>query len=54
MDFYNNKNDYEGAILDRQESYGDDCASCPYKGINTCQNQCMETEEIYNPYLQFV
>ena len=44
-------NDYEYAILARQEGGSDMCASCEYKGIDTCKNQCMEVEEVYNPNL---
>lgn len=35
--------DYENAILSRQESEADDCATCPYKGT-TCKNQCERVE----------
>ena len=44
-------NDYENAILARQEYSGDDCLSCEFAGIDTCNNQCMEVEEVYNPNL---
>ena len=44
-------NDYENAILARQEHNGDDCLSCEFAGIGTCNNQCMEVEEVYNPNL---
>ena len=44
-------NDYENAILARQEYSGDDCLSCEFAGIGTCNNQCMEVEEVYNPNL---
>lgn len=41
---------YEDLILARQEDdFSDDCANCPYKGIDTCQNQCMmETVMIFS------
>lgn len=42
--------DYEDAILDRQESEGEDCSHCPYKG-EKCKNQCLEIKEVYNPFL---
>ena len=45
------ENDYEYAILARQEGEFDMCASCKFAGINTCKNQCMEVEEVYNPIL---
>ena len=44
-------NDYENAILAQQEYRGDDCLSCEFAGIDTCNNQCMEVEEVYNPNL---
>ena len=44
-------NDYENAILARQEYSDDDCLSCKFAGIDTCNNQCMEVEEVYNPNL---
>ena len=44
-------NDYEYAILARQEGESDMCASCKFAGVNTCKNQCMEVEEVYNPIL---
>lgn len=44
--------DYEEMILERQESDGNDCSSCPYAGIHTCRNQCMEIEEHWNPNLK--
>ena len=43
--------DYENAILARLECGGDDCLSCEFTGIDTCNNQCMEVEEVYNPNL---
>ena len=41
---------YEDLILARQENdLSDDCSTCPYKGIDTCQNQCMmETVTIFS------
>ena len=45
--------DYEYMILNMVEDDGgvtDDCASCPYKGMN-CKSQCEEGTEIYNPNL---
>lgn len=42
--------DIEEMILERQESEADECNACVYK--TKCQNQCMELEEHYNPYLQ--
>ena len=43
--------DYEDAILSNQEGAFDMCSSCEYKGIDTCNNQCLEVEEVYNPNL---
>lgn len=45
--------DYEYLILSicDAESTIDECTNCPYKG-ETCNNQCMEVEEVYNPVLQ--
>lgn len=43
--------DWEDAILERQESEADECKTCPYKG-DKCRNQCMETKNIYNPNLK--
>ena len=40
-------NDYEEAILSKQEAICDDCSDCPYAGVDTCKNQCME-EEIFD------
>lgn len=45
--------DYEELILDMAEDDGgvvDDCANCPYKGMN-CKSQCEVETEIYNPNL---
>jgi len=41
---------YEDLILARQEDFdSDDCSTCPYKGIDTCNNQCMmETVMIFS------
>ena len=44
-------NNYENAILARQECGGDDCLSCELAGIDTFNNHCMEVEEVYNPNL---
>ena len=44
--------DYEELILAMAESEGDDCKSCPYAGIETCKNQCLEVVEIWNPNLK--
>ena len=43
--------DYEYAILSNQEGDFDMCSSCKYKGIDSCNNQCLEVEEVYNPNL---
>ena len=43
--------DYEDAIFDRQECESDRCRGCEFAGIDTCNNQCMEVEEVYNPNL---
>ena len=44
-------NDYENAILARQEYSGDDCSSCEFASVELCKNQCMEVEKVYNPNL---
>lgn len=44
--------DYEEMVLEMQESDGNDCSSCPYAGIHTCGNQCMEIEKHWNPNLK--
>ena len=44
-------NDYENAILARQEYSGDDCLSCEFRG-GMCNGQCTETHVIYNPNLE--
>lgn len=36
-----NYNDYEEAILAKQESEADDCTNCPYK--HNCDNQCLQS-----------
>lgn len=41
--------DWEDAILIRQESEAEECATCPYRG-DKCRNQCMEIKSVYNPY----
>ena len=43
--------DYEYAILTRQDGEFDMCSSCEFAGIDTCSNQCMELEKVYNPNL---
>ena len=48
FDFYFAE-DHEDLILARQESEADDCTTCEYR--TRCRNQCMETEEHYNPNL---
>lgn len=50
---YDDMIDYEYAILQAQESEVDDCRDCPYAGVKTCNNQCLEVVEIHNPYLQW-
>ena len=45
-----NMNDYEMAILNRQDNDADECANCPHK--NDCNNQCSEVVAVYNPNLQ--
>lgn len=46
-------NSYEEAILAIQEEEHDECATCPYKGADTCNNQCAEEVEIENYYLKW-
>ena len=43
--------DYEYLILNNSDADNttDECTSCPYKG--QCNNQCMQVEAIYNPYI---
>ena len=43
--------DYEYLILNNSDADNttDECTSCPYKG--QCNNQCMQIETIYNPYI---
>ena len=43
--------DYEEAILARQEAIWDDCSDCPYAGVDTCKSQCMEEEEVWGFWL---
>lgn len=39
---------YEDLILSEQGRESDDCAGCPYAGIDTCRNQCNEVTAVYN------
>ena len=43
--------DYEYLILNNSDADAttDECINCPYKG--QCNNQCMQVEAIYNPYI---
>lgn len=41
----------EDWILNQQERESDDCAGCPFAGVDTCRNQCHEVTAIYNPNL---
>ena len=43
--------DYEYLILNNSDADNttDECTSCPYKG--QCNNQCMQVEAVYNPYI---
>lgn len=43
--------DYEYLILNNSDENAiiDECASCPYK--EQCNNQCMQVEAVYNPYI---
>ena len=41
------ENDYEYAILAYQDGEFDMCSSCEFAGIDTCQNQCQEVEEVF-------
>lgn len=46
--------DYEEMILEMVDDDGgmlDECATCHYKGVDTCKGQCERIEEVYNPYL---
>lgn len=43
-EYYAHDKDYEGAILAKQEAICDECSDCPYAGVDTCKNQCMEEE----------
>lgn len=44
--------DYEYLILNNSDENAttDECISCPYKG-QECNNQCMQVETVYNPYI---
>ena len=42
---------YEDQILNQRERENDDCAGCPFAGVNTCRNQCREVTAIYNKNL---
>ena len=44
--------DYEYLILNNSDADNttDECKSCPYKG-QQCNNQCMQVEAVYNPYI---
>lgn len=44
-------NDYEEAILARQEAICDECSDCPYAGVDTCKSQCMKEEETWGFWL---
>ena len=46
-----NNMDYEYLILNNSDENAiiDECVSCPYKG--QCNNQCMQVEAVYNPYI---
>ena len=43
--------DYEYLILNNsdEDAIIDECVSCPYK--EQCNNQCMQVEAVYNPYI---
>lgn len=43
--------DYEYLILNNSDidNTTDECANCPYK--RQCNNQCMQVETVYNPYI---
>lgn len=45
--------DYEYLILANcdEDNTTDECAHCPHKG-ESCDSQCMEVTEVYNPYIQ--
>lgn len=45
--------DFEYLILNNsdEDNTADECTTCPYKG-ESCNNQCEEITEIYNPYIQ--
>ena len=44
--------DYEYLILNNSDTDNttDECKSCPYKG-RECNNQCLQVEAVYNPYI---
>ena len=44
--------DSEHLILNNSDENAttDECANCPYKG-QECNNQCMQIETVYNPYI---
>lgn len=42
---------YEDQILNQHEHESDDCAGCPFAGVNACRNQCHEVTAIYNKNL---
>ena len=44
--------DYEYLILNNsdEDNTTDECKTCPYKG-QQCNNQCMQVEAVYNPYI---
>lgn len=42
---------YEDQILNQLERESDDCAGCPFAGVDTCRNQCYEVTAIYNKNL---
>lgn len=44
---------YEDQILNLRERESDDCAGCPFAGVDTCRNQCHEVTAIYNPNLTY-
>ena len=43
---------YEDVILNNQESEADECLTCEFFGTDKCRNQCMETQNTYNPNLR--
>lgn len=42
---------YEDQILNQRECESDDCAGCPFAGVDTCRNQCCEVTAIYSKNL---